>query len=106
MAGEARVYLGAFFSAYLCARRWGGASRLIRERLVDYLCEFGCCAAVDRGFGELSARQAVSDAGMDVPRSVGSVRVWQGTWVLPGSGVSDANGDGSSCGGAVGVVDE
>ncbi len=61
-----------------------------------------CRAFVDCGVGEFLPRPALSNAWMDVRDSACAVYAGQGARVLSGCGVSDADGDGRGCGGAMG----
>ena len=81
----------------------GRAKGFLARSVLD-LRESSGDANLDRGSAWLSAGPAVSDAGVDVCDPAGAVCGGEGQRLLPGRGVSDADGYGRCSGGALGWV--
>ena len=97
-------YLAAFSAAHSYARCGRGTGRWISEPAILVVHEPDDVAAVDCRAGGLFAGAALSHAGMDVFDPAGAVHGREGAWVLPGGGVSHADGDGRRGGRALGCV--
>src|SRR6266567_2411995 len=104
VAGAPWVYLAALSAAHSCARCGRGAGEWISNPAILALRKSGCGAVVDGRIDRLFAGPAVSVAGVDVFDPAGAVRGGEGTRLLPGSGVSDVDGDGRGHGRALGCV--
>ena len=104
VAGEAWIYLAALSATHPYAGCQPGAGQRISGPAILDLHESFFCAVVDRGTAGLFAGSTLSDVGVDVFDPSGALHGRQGTRLLLGRSVSDADGNGCGRGWPLGCL--